>query len=347
MVNLAAGAELMWRDGHFLKKTCFCTLIIFVLLTAAWAEDRPGGEAIKVTVADLARDPAKFDGRFIRVDALLVYGFEGDDFLSDPTADSAQLSPRLFLYCKRENDKYIADAFKFDSARARFAGIFHFVPNHRANAMFDPGPLQLEAIGVLDARPSTSLSHAIRSGDIAAATKLIHAGVKLNVIDEYWSFPLWHASEAGSVGLVEDLLSAGADPNFSLPSGDTAIHAAARNCKLGVAKLLIAHGADVNTIGNDGETALILSSQTCADGKMTQVLLDAGADVNARSKDGGTALRAAARNPIVAEKLLKAGADPAAKDKYGNTAESESCDRGAEGFYRVCQLVRAALGKNK
>jgi len=89
----------------------------------------------------------------------------------------------------------------------------------------------------------------------------------------------------------------------------------------------------------------MLSAQTCPDGEMTRILLDAKADPNAKTSDGGTALMAAARNPLVVEKLLKAGADPTAKNAYGNTAESDSCDRGAEGFYRVCQLVRKALGK--
>ena len=46
-----------------------------------------------------------------------------------------------------------------------------------------------------------------------------------------------------------------------------------------------------------------------------------------------------------AEELLKAGADPTVKDDYGNTAESESCDRGEKGHFRVCELVREALHK--
>lgn len=80
---------------------------------------------------------------------------------------------------------------------------------------------------------------------------------------------------------------------------------------------------------------------------MVQILLDAKADPNAKTKNGVTALMAAERNPIVADKLLSAGADPTAKDESGHTVEDESCGRGAEGFYRVCQLVRKALEERK
>jgi ankyrin repeat protein len=195
---------------------------------------------------------------------------------------------------------------------------------------------------VSDPQPSRSLAAAIRRGDLEAARKIVHSGAKLNIRDEYQSFPLSEASALGDTDFVEELLKAGADPN--LDSGAT-LQQAAWKRRAGVARALLAHGAEVNAAGVNSETALILSSQTCADGVMVQVRLDAKANPNAGAKGGGTALMAAARNPVVAEVLLNAGADPAAKNDYGDTAESESCDRGAEGFYRVCQLVRAALAK--
>jgi ankyrin repeat protein len=80
---------------------------------------------------------------------------------------------------------------------------------------------------------------------------------------------------------------------------------------------------------------------------MVQLLLDAGANPDAKTQAGMTALIAAARSgdALGAAKLLQAGADPTIKDKYGNTAESESCDRGEQDHFRVCELVRGALGR--
>jgi len=82
-----------------------------------------------------------------------------------------------------------------------------------------------------------------------------------------------------------------------------------------------------------GETALIMAR----DGTMVQLLLDAGAGPNLRTKKGMTPLivRRCIGDALGAEELLKAGADPTVKDDYGNTAESESCDRGEKGHFRV------------
>jgi ankyrin repeat protein len=77
---------------------------------------------------------------------------------------------------------------------------------------------------------------------------------------------------------------------------------------------------------------------------MVQLLLDSGANPNAKTKNGFNPLLAAAMtgDAIGAEKLLKAGADPKARDDRAHTAEDEACDRGEQGHFQVCQLVRAA-----
>lgn len=315
-----------------------CLLLLAPL--DAKSDEKTTWDPPTVTVAELARDPAKYDGHLVHLKALFVSGWEGDSFLFDPPSHQG-IPPRVWvakwsLGCSSPGA----------SVEARFTGVFHFVPNHRPNGMFDPGRLQLDCVGVVDIQPSNSLSGVIRRGDLAGAHKFIRSGAMLNIIDEYDLFPLWHAAKLGDVDLVNDLLAAGADPKFSSIGGDTALHTAAWNCKVAIAKTLIAHGADVNAAGVNG-TALILSSQTCPDGEMVQVLLHAKADPNAKTKNGVTALMAADRNPIVAEELLKAGADPAVKDDYGHTVEDESCGRGAEDFYRVCQLVRKALEERK
>ena len=323
-----------------------CRLIVTLACAAGTLQGQGARTPLQITISDLAANPGKFDGQFVRVRALLVYGWEGDDFLSDPTPQSTR-PPHLWVYWEPEHDKDIAGAFRADreSVEAWFMGYFRFVPNHRPNGMFDPGSLQLEAIEVSDSQLSQSLSATIGRGDLEAARKIIRSGAKLNVWDEYDSFPLWNASALGYTDLVEDLLAAGADPNFTAPGESTALQTAASHCNVAVAKGLLEHGASANAADVGGETPLILSSQACSDGEMVQLLLDAKANPNAKTDNGVTALMAATRNPLVAEKLLKAGADPAAQSDSGTTAESLSCDRGAEGFYRVCQLMRKALSK--
>jgi hypothetical protein len=304
-------------------------------------------KAADVTVHELSRQSQVYDGHLVRVRAVAVLGWEGDNFLSDPSPQSAA-PPYVWIHWNTDRVYEQIKSAGRTSVYGWFTGIFHFVPKpHVINGAFYPGPLQLEAVEASVAIPQPpSLAESIRGGNLGEARKIIHSGAKLNIWDEYHSFPLSEASKLGNADLVQELLQAGADPNLVGPSRDTALQAAAWNCKVGVAKVLLAHGAAVNAADGNGETPLALSSQTCPDGEMTQVLLDTKADPNAKTKSGTTALMAAARNPVVAEKLLKAGADPAAKSDSGNTAESESCDRGAEGFYRVCQLVRRALGKS-
>jgi ankyrin repeat protein len=139
------------------------------------------------------------------------------------------------LFWKPEHERDIAGAFRADreSVEALFTGYFHFVPNRRENGMFDPGPLQLEAIEVSDSQLSQSLSAVIRRGDLEAAREILKTGINLNRVDEYDLFPLWHASDLGYTELVGELLDAGADPNFTATGGSSALQTAALHCKLG------------------------------------------------------------------------------------------------------------------
>lgn len=195
------------------------------------------------------------------------------------------------------------------------------------------------------------LIRAIRDGELATARKMIKSGTRLNIADECWAIPLHEAirwsDRDGYIELVLELLAAGADPKYP-DGGAGALIGAAYMCSIRIARELLKRGVSVNTPDGRGVTALMEApSQRCADGAMVQLLLDAGANPNAKDNNGYNALLAAAMtgDAAGAEKLLKAGADPAFKNKYGDTAESESCDRGEQGHYRVCQLVREALRK--
>jgi hypothetical protein len=70
-----------------------CSAVLSVPLFAQIAPQRP----IEATVSDLSRRPQDFDGRLVRIQAVLVPGLEGDNFLVDPSKPSPlSQSPQQF-----------------------------------------------------------------------------------------------------------------------------------------------------------------------------------------------------------------------------------------------------------
>jgi len=194
------------------------------------------------------------------------------------------------------------------------------------------------------------LIQAIRQGDIEKAREMIKAGTKLNFFDECGAVPLLEAihwsDHDGYNEFVLELLSAGADPKFP-EGGADALASAAYMCNTAIVRELLKRGVPVNAANGNGVTALMEApSQRCA-GVMVQLLLEAGADPNARDRNGFNPLLAAAMtgDAAGAEELLKAGADAGFRTKSGMSAESQSCGRGEQGHYHVCQLVREAMKK--
>lgn len=107
------------------------------------------------TVAELSHNPPKFDGQLVSVRARLQLGWEGDNFLVDPSKPSRHdtARPRVWLNCDAEHDRQVCgEAFNKRPALATFTGYFHFVPDKklRKKDVFDPGPLQLQAIRISD-----------------------------------------------------------------------------------------------------------------------------------------------------------------------------------------------------
>jgi len=293
-------------------------------------------DAVDVTVSGLSQHPAEFDGRLVRIRAVLACGWEGDDFISDPNPQSmpSRGLPYVWVYRNFGRERMGVGCSTRGSEQGWFTGHFHYLhPKYPENSVFDPssfkldnsrpsngmfdtGPLQLEAVAVSILEPQPrSLSEAMRQGDLVEARKVLHSGVNLNVWNEFKSFPLFEAIAAGYDDFIEELLAAGADPKVSLPSGETALMIAAWNGKVKIAKVLLDHGVPVNAQDVHGDTALIFTSQTCPDGEMVQLLLDAGGDPNLKTNNGVTAPMAAEKNPIITLKLLKAGASQTAKNR--------------------------------
>ena len=328
--------------SSMLKLSCIVLCALSIPSSAQLASDRP----IETSISDLAECPKEFDGHLVRVSAVLVFGWEGDNFLLDPSKPAplempSQDPPSVWFHSRPDREPRIFGAI--GQARVvygAFDGYFHFVAKPQiVNSVFDPGSLQFEAVEVsIPDKPPQSLALAIYQRDVAEIRRILHTDPKIR--ERYGSLLLFLAADMDSADFVHELLSSGADPKLTMPDGSTSLTKAAFNCKSEVAKSLLDGGAPPNSAN-----ALTFASHNCADGKLVQLLLDAGADPKATVNEG--ALTAAAGNPRVVEKLLAAGADPAFKDKYGNSVESESCDRGEKGHYEVCQLVREALRRSK
>lgn len=327
---------------HPMLKLFFIACALSIPLSAQKTSDRP----IETSITELSEHAKEFDGDLVLVPAVLVFGWEGDNFLLDPSKpaplDMPSLDPAsVWFHSRPDREPRIFGAI--GQARivyGTFQGYFHFVAKQQiVNSVFDPGPLQFEAVEVfIPDKPPQSLALASYQRDVDEIRKILHSDPKIG--ERYGSLLLFVAADTDRADFVRELLSSGADPKLTMPDGSTSLTKAAFNCRLEVAKSLLDGGASPNSAN-----ALMFASHNCPDGKMVQLLLDAGANPKATVNEA--ALMAAAGNPRVVEKLLTAGADPAFKDKYGNTVESESCDRGEKGHYEVCQLVREALRRSK
>jgi hypothetical protein len=343
---------------------------------------------VKVTVSELAIHPQKYDGKLVCVNAVAVNGWEGDNFLIDPSKPfpldlpSGHDPASVWFYSKQlysmltNQPPAVEETIEERTLDCRdFEGYFHFVAKPRMMGVFYPGSLQLECVGNCagESQPH-SLAAVTHSGEIDETRRILRSNLDLR--DKYKNLLLFLAAQTGRDDFAQELLAAGADPRLTTSGGDTTLMAAAWRDDTRTARLLLDHGAMVNATNSKGETALMTAIhscwdgktglspeaaeaakndpdiqgrrktfENCRDGKMVQLLLDAGADPNTKTMGGHTALLSAAMegNAADAEELLKAGADPSSKSDGGFTPESESCDRGEAGKFRVCTLVREAL----
>jgi hypothetical protein len=110
---------------------------------------------IGVSLSDLTQHPKKFDGLLVRVRASLVFGWEGDNWLIDPSQsyEEAERNHTLvWFHCKPERDLQIYGPIKPAQRRRVFGsytGYFHFVRKTQImSGAFDPGPFQFDAVEV-------------------------------------------------------------------------------------------------------------------------------------------------------------------------------------------------------
>jgi hypothetical protein len=152
----------MLRTHHF-------GLVLSIILCAAFSVGQELPAIVRL--ADLSKNPEKFDGRLVQVRAWLAFGWEGDNYLFD-SSDPAPLKmpshslASVWFYCKPDHERQVWDTVKFGSTPilGTFTGYFHFVPERkgRMKDTFDPGRLQLEVIRVADLNP-TAKPHTVGS----------------------------------------------------------------------------------------------------------------------------------------------------------------------------------------
>ena len=122
--------------------------VLSIPLSAQSPSERP----TNTTVTELSLRPQEFDGQLVRFPAVLVFGWEGDNFLLDPSKPNPFSLPShdpasLWFYSKPEREAQVYRAIgQRRIVYGLFDGYFHFVrETHIVNGVFEPGPLQFEA----------------------------------------------------------------------------------------------------------------------------------------------------------------------------------------------------------
>jgi hypothetical protein len=153
-------------------------LFVLSLVSLSTSQQKPDLKATKVTISELGLHPEKYDRRLVSVNAWLVFGWEGDDFLSDPSPQNMPSGGPAYVwfYCKPDHEQKVYDVIAPDKrrkVRGSFVGYFHFVPNPQFDGVFSPGHFQLEVVEapVLEPQPR-SLADAIMQGDLEAVRRL-------------------------------------------------------------------------------------------------------------------------------------------------------------------------------
>lgn len=191
------------------------------------------------------------------------------------------------------------------------------------------------------------LVDAVKSGDRAAALKMIEQRVDVNTAEPDGTTALHWAVHRNDLDLVERLIRAGANAKAKNDYGATPMSEAAVLGNAAMIDRLLKAGADVESPNADGQTALMVAART-GSVEAARVLLKNGADVNAKEQwREQTALMwaAAQSQPAMVKELLAHGADPNARSKINGwerqvTGEPRAIYRPAGGWTPLLYSAR-------
>jgi uncharacterized protein len=130
---------------------------------------------------------------------------------------------------------------------------------------------------------STPLQWAVYEGKVDEVQRLLKAGAKVSLANNYGVTAMELAAEVGNAQILKLLLDAGANVDSPNPEGQTALMAVARTGNMEAAQLLLDRGAKVDAKEKwGGQTALMWASAR-RHPKMMELLIARGANINARS----------------------------------------------------------------
>jgi ankyrin repeat protein len=137
-------------------------------------------------------------------------------------------------------------------------------------------------VHVTDANGATPLHYAVYQEDADLVERLLKAGAKPSVANAFNSTPLAEAAAVGNAAIIRLLVGAGADPNSSNPEGQTALMAVARTGHVEAARALLDAGARVNAVEQWGGQSALMWAAAQKQPAMVKLLIERGADVNVR-----------------------------------------------------------------
>jgi ankyrin repeat protein len=134
-----------------------------------------------------------------------------------------------------------------------------------------------------EADGTTALHWAVHNDDIELVKRLLAAGAKADVANDYGATPFTEAAIGGNAAILAALLDAGVDVNAANSDGQTALMVVARGGQVPAVELLLERGADVNAReARKGQTALMWAVAQ-SQGPVVAKLIEHGAEVDARS----------------------------------------------------------------
>jgi ankyrin repeat protein len=146
-----------------------------------------------------------------------------------------------------------------------------------------PAALQQRVdVNLAEPNGTTPLHYAAYREDVDLVERLLKAGAKPNVKNDFGSSPMAEAAKNGNAAIIKLLLKAGADPNSPNLEGQTALMAVARTGRVDGARLLLDAGADINAVEQWGGQSALMWAASQKHPAMVKLLIERGANVNAR-----------------------------------------------------------------
>jgi ankyrin repeat protein len=202
--------------------------------------------------------------------------------------------------------------------------------------------LALLLVSVIHGAGDSSMTKAVKSGDLAAVRKLIEAHADVNEPSGDASTPLLWAVHNSDWEMAKVLIAAGAKPDVANHYGVTPLMEASRSGDAGMMDLLIKAGADPKRTHTEGETTLMAAARS-GSVPAVHLLLDHGVDVNATdSYQHESALMWASEEDHldIVDTLLKAGANPNLQAHVSSLTERKNADYPTGGFTALMWAAR-------